>query len=74
MKTKLKKIGNSIVIVMPKYIIKSLNLNISDELNIKQEENKIIVTALNKKKVSLEEKFKKYNGENLTKDFSWEDD
>ena len=70
MKTKLKKIGNSIVIVMPKYIIKSLNLNISDELNIKQEENKIIVTALNKKKVSLEEKFKKYNGENLTKDFS----
>ncbi len=41
-------------------------------LNIKQEE-KIIISVPKKKKISLEERFKNYHGDNLVKDFFWDD-
>ena len=41
--------------------------------NIKNNNKKIISISKNKR-ISLSEKFKNYKGENLVKDFSWDDD
>ena len=45
----------------------------NDILNIEQEEDKIVIRIPKKKKISLEERFKKYHGENLAKEFSWDE-
>ena len=55
-------------------IQKSLNIKTNDILNnIEQEEDKIVIHIPKKKKISLEERFNNYHGENLSKDFSWDD-
>ena len=33
-----------------------------------------VITISEKNKISLEQKFKEYEGENLAKDFSWDED
>ncbi len=73
MEVKIQKWGNSAGIRIPSSILKSLDLKTNDILNIEQRENKIIISIPKKKKISLEEKFKNYHGENLAKDFSWDD-
>ena len=73
MKVKLQKWGNSSGIRIPSNILKSLNIKTNDILNIKQEEDKIIISIPKKKKISLEERFKNYKGKNLAKDFSWDE-
>ena len=73
METRLQKWGNSFSIKIPSTILKSLNIKNNDILNIIQEENRIIITIKNKRKVSLARKFEEYNGENLAKEFSWDD-
>ncbi len=73
MEVKIQKWGNSAGIRIPSSILKSLNLKTNDILNIEQRENKIIISIPKKKKISLEERFKNYHGENLAKDFSWDD-
>ena len=40
---------------------------------IQKEQDKIIISVSKKEKISLEERFKNYNGSNLVKDFSWDD-
>ena len=65
MEVKLQKWGNSSGIRIPSNILKSLN--------IKQEEDKIIISIPKKKKISLEERFKDYKGKNLAKEFSWDE-
>ena len=42
-----------------------------DVKKIKKEERKVI-TISDRKKVSLEEEFKKYKGNNLSKEFKWD--
>lgn len=73
MEARLQKWGNSVGIRIPSSIIKSLNLKINDVLELETEEKKIIITKSVKKTISLEEKFKAYNGKNLAKDFEWDE-
>ncbi len=73
MEVRLQKWGNSLGIRIPSNILKSLNIKTNDILNIVQEENKIVISIPKKKKISLEERFKNYHGDNLAKDFFWDD-
>ena len=73
MEIKLQKWGNSYGIRVPKNILDSLNIKSNDILNIKQEEDKIVITKSNKNKISLEELFNKYKGDNLSKEFCWDE-
>ena len=74
MEAKIQKWGNSVGIRISSSILKSLNIKTNDILNnIEQEEDKIVIRIPKKKKISLEERFNNYHGENLSKDFSWDD-
>lgn len=73
MEVRLQKWGNSLGIRIPSSILKSLNIKPNEILNIEQEEEKIVISIPKKKKISLEERFKNYHGDNLAKDFSWDD-
>lgn len=73
MEAKIQKWANSVGIRIPSSILKSLNIKTNDILNIEQEEDKIVIRIPKKKKISLEERFNNYHGENLSKDFSWDD-
>ena len=53
METRLQKWGNSAGIRIPKSFLKTLNLNTNDEVNISMEEDKIIISKINKKSISL---------------------
>lgn len=73
MEARLQKWGNSDSIRIPSNILKALNLKTNDKVNLEQIEDKIIISKLKNDKISLAEKFKNYKGENLAKDFSWDD-
>ena len=71
MEARLQRWGNSDGIRIPKSILKSLGLKTNDKVNLDYLDDKIIISKP-KKKVSLEEKFANYKGENLAKDFEWD--
>jgi len=48
-----------------------LGLKTNDKVNLDYLDDKIIISKP-KKKISLEEKFANYKGENLAKDFEWD--
>lgn len=73
MEARVQKWGNSAGIRIPSSILKSLNIKTNDILNIIQEDDKIIISIPKKKKISLSDRFKEYNGKNLVKDFSWDE-
>ncbi len=73
MEAKLQKWGNSLGIRIPSNILKSLNIKTNDILDMKLDDNKIVISVPQKKKISLEERFKKYHGKNLAKTFSWDE-
>ena len=73
MKIRIQKWGNSDGIRIPSSILKSLNIKTNDILNIEQDNDKIIISIPKKKKISLEDRFKKYHGKNLAKEFSWDE-
>ena len=73
MEARLQKWGNSDSIRIPSSILKALNLKTNDKVNLEQVEDKIIISKPKKKKISLAEEFKNYYGENLAKDYSWDD-
>ncbi len=73
MEAKVQRWGNSLGIRIPSAILKSLNIKPNDMLNIKQEEDKIIVSVIKKNKISLSDRFKEYNDKNLAKDFTWDE-
>ena len=73
MEARVQKWGNSAGIRIPSSILKSLNIKTNDILNIIQEDDKIIISIPKKKKISLSDRFKVYNGKNLAKDFSWDE-
>ena len=73
MEARVQKWGNSAGIRIPSSILKSLNIKTNDILNIIQEGDKIIISIPKKKKISLSDRFKEYNGKNLAKDFSWDE-
>ncbi len=69
----LQKWGNSDGIRIPSSILKSLKFKTNDVLELKVEDNKIIILKAKKQKISLEELFKKYDGDNLVQDFEWDE-
>lgn len=73
MEARLQKWGNSDGIRIPSIFLKSLNLKTNDIVDLKYENDKIIITKPKSKKISLEERFNKYNGENLSKEFIWDE-
>lgn len=73
MEIRLQKWGNSDVIRIPSSILKSLNIKTNDILNLEQVDDKIIISVSKKKKISLEKIFMEYQGKNLAKDFSWDE-
>ena len=73
MEAKLQKWGNSYGVRIPSSILKSLNLKTNDILEIIQEDDKIVISIPKVKKISLEDRFKNYNGNNLAKDFTWDE-
>ena len=73
MEAKLQIWGNSDGIRIPNSFLKLLNLKTNDILDITYENDKIIITKPKKVNISLAERFEKYNGENLAKEFSWDE-
>ena len=73
MEVVLQKWGNSDGIRIPSSILKSLKFKTNDVLELKVEDDKIIILKAKKQKISLEELFKKYDGDNLVKDFEWDE-
>lgn len=73
MEIRLQKWGNSSGIRIPSSILKSLNLKNNDRVLIEQENDKIVISIPKKQKISLKERFDKYKGPNLSKDFIWDD-
>ncbi len=72
METRLQKWGNSLGIRIPSTILKSLNLKSNDRIDLICEDDKIVISKVKIKKISLEERFRNYNGKNLAKDFEWD--
>ena len=73
MEIKLQKWGNSFGIRIPKSIITDLDIKENDLLDIREEEKKQIIVKKEKEKVSLLKLFQEYKGENLTKEFEWDE-
>ncbi len=73
MEIRLQKWGNSIGIRIPKSILNTLNLSENDKVELVQEGEKMVITKSMKKKISLRERFDKYQGSNLAKEFSWDE-
>ena len=70
---RLQKWGNSVGIRIPHSIVKELNLKINDLIIIEKVDDKVIMTKQVNPKISLEERFMVYEGENLAKDFTWDE-
>ena len=73
MEIKLQKWGNSFGIRIPKSIITDLDIKENDLLDIREEDKKLIIVKKEKEKVSLLKLFQEYKGENLTKEFEWDE-
>ena len=73
MEARLQKWGNSIGIRIPHSILKELNLRINDLINIEKVEDRVVITKQKQPKISLRERFAEYKGDNLSKDFSWDE-
>jgi len=74
MEVRLQKWGNSNGIRIPNVILKALNLKPNDKVRIREENDQIIISKVKKQKISLQERIKNYKGDNLSKDFSWDDE
>ena len=72
MEAKLQKWGNSDGIRIPSIFLKSLDLKTNDKEELNFENNKIVISKP-KNKITLKERFKKYNGENQAKNFTWDE-
>lgn len=73
MEARLQKWGNSDGIRIPKTFLRALNLKTNDRIKMEQIDDKIIISKVNKDKISLKELFDNYNGENLLKEYNWDD-
>lgn len=73
MEIRLQRWGNSSGIRIPKNILNSLGIKDNDQLNIEQVEDKIVITVPKKEKIDLDKLFEEYHGQNLAKDFIWDE-
>ena len=72
MEARLQKWGNSIGVRIPMNMLKTLNLKSNDSVELINQDNKIVIIK-KEKKISLKDKIANYKGENLAKDFVWDD-
>ena len=73
MEIRLQKWGNSLGIRIPSTILKSLDLKSNDKINLDLDDDRIIITKSKKSKISLKERFNEDNGDDLAKEFNWDD-
>jgi antitoxin MazE len=73
MEARLQKWGNSVGIRIPHSILKDLNLKINDLINIEKIDDKVVMTKQLDPKISLAERFANYHGDNLAKEFEWDE-
>ena len=73
METRLQKWGNSDGIRIPSSFLKMLDLKTNDKVDLSYEDNKIIITKPKRRRITLEERFAEFNGNNSCKDFAWDD-
>ena len=73
MEIKLQKWGNSVGIRIPSSVLKSFNLKENDIIDLKEEEDRIVITKSLNKNISLLERFNNYKGKNLAKEFVWDE-
>lgn len=72
MEARIQKWGNSNGIRIPSSILKSLGLKTNDSVIISENDDKIVITKAKDEKISLKDRFKKYDGPNLINDFEWD--
>ena len=72
MEARLQKWGNSFGIRIPKSILEDLKIEANDLLELKVEDDRVVITKSVNKKISLKEKFENFNGV-YTDDFCWDD-
>ncbi len=73
MEVRLQKWENSDGIRIPSNILKTLNLKTNDKVDLKYDDDRIIISKPKKEKILLDEKFLKYNGEEMGKEFTWDE-
>ena len=74
MEARLQKWGNSNGIRIPNNILKTLDIKTNDPVELIVQDNQIIIKkSIKNKEISLKEKFAKYKGPNLAKDFTWDE-
>lgn len=73
MEVVLQKWGNSNGIRIPSSVIKELDLKTGDKIELKNDGEIITLSKRAKKNILLEEKFNKYKGPNLAKEFKWDE-
>ena len=73
MEIKLQKWGNSVGIRIPSSVLKSFNLKENDIIDLKEEDDRIVITKSLNKNISLLERFNNYKGKNLAKEFVWDE-
>lgn len=69
----LEKLGDSLVIRIPKFILDELGWNEGDELLISKDKDKIIIDKPNKRK-SIVELFDGYKGDYQPQEIDWGED
>ena len=73
MEIKLQKCGNSVGIRIPSSVLKSFNLKENDMIDLKEEDDRIVITKSLDKNISLLERFNNYKGNSLAKEFVWDE-
>lgn len=70
MKTKLSKCGDSHLLQIPKSILAALNWKDDDILDLKIEDNKLII-EISFDEMNIEDLFEDFNGQYEKEDFDW---
>lgn len=68
---RIQKWGNSDGIRIPSSFLKALNLKTNDKIDLIQEGESLIITKINKKHLTFEERVSKYEGEKMVEDYDW---
>ena len=71
MKTKLSKCGNSHALQIPRSILDVLNWKDDDILDLKIEDNKLIIENLSDDEMNIEDLFEDFNGQYEKEDIDW---
>lgn len=71
MKTKLYRCGNSHVLQIPRSILDILNWKDDDILDLKIEDNKLIIEISSGDEMNIEDLFEDFNGQYEKEDIDW---